>query len=207
MDWLRRLGRTSAPVEEPPAPEAPPAVEASAPGIADLFEALEEEGDHAFLDLGHASPESFEVYSRYGRRMRFADLLSASVAARGWAQAVQDLPAQPEQPYDVLLLWDVLDHLHPEEHGSLVARLAEISSPRARLHAVTHASPRAEAVPLRFALLEPGRMRYAPAGGSRPAHPPLLPAEVERLLEPFRVVRGFTLKGGLREYVAVRRDD
>ena len=47
-------------------------------------------------------------------------------------------------------------------------------------------------------------MRYEPAGAPRPARSPLLPAEVERLLAPFHVVRAFTLKGGLREYLGVR---
>jgi hypothetical protein len=32
----------------------------------------------------------------------------------------------------------------------------------------------------------------------------MLPAQVERTLAPFKVVRAFTLKGGLREYMAVR---
>jgi hypothetical protein len=35
----------------------------------------------------------------------------------------------------------------------------------------------------------------------------LLPAQVEKLLEPFDVVRAFTLRTGMREYMAVKRSD
>jgi hypothetical protein len=47
-------------------------------------------------------------------------------------------------------------------------------------------------------------MRCEATGPARSTPPRLLPAQVERVLAPFKVVRAFTLKGGLREYVAVR---
>lgn len=204
MDWLPRFGRTSPPVENSPEEETQ-GVQGAAPGIAELFEGVDADGSHSVLDLGPATESALRVYSRFARRMRFADLLSAALSPGGWAEAVQALPAQPGHPYDLVLAWNILDHLHAGERDLLVERLVEVTGPRARLHAMTNAVERDTSPPLRFTLLESDRMRYEPTGPPRLAHPPILPAELERLLEPFRVLRGFTLKGGLREYVAVRR--
>jgi len=65
------------------------------------------------------------------------------------------------------------------------------------------ASERTTVPPLRFSLVNADVMRYETMGPPRPRWPQLLPAEVQRMLRPFTVERGFTT-GGLREYVAVR---
>jgi hypothetical protein len=145
------------------------------------------------------------VYSRFARRIRFADLLGEATSPQGFAAALGALPPQTQLPYDVVLAWDILDQLFPEQRSGLVARLVEVSAPEARLHVVVDASDRATTHPLRFALLDLDRMRYEARGPARPAQRPLLPLEIERLLAPFQVIRAFTLKAGLREYVAVRK--
>ena len=86
----------------------------------------------------------------------------------------------------------------------MMQRLIEITSSEAKLHVLVDSSDRPEVDPLRFALLEKDRLRYEPTGPAKPAKKRLLPAEVEQLLQPFRVMRAFTLKGGFREYVATR---
>jgi hypothetical protein len=87
----------------------------------------------------------------------------------------------------------------------LVERLVELSARDARLFVVVDTSGSNLSHPLCFSLLDTDRMRYQPAGEARPiGGPPLLPAEVERLLHPFQVSRAFTSQVGLREYVAVR---
>ena len=71
---------------------------------------------------------------------------------------------------------------------------------------MTDTSERKALQPYRFTLLDVGRVRSEAIGPARPAQPPLLPAGVERMLAPFQVVSGFTLKVGVREYYAVRRE-
>ncbi len=204
MEWLRRIGR------HPPPPAAASdesvlgPVERATPGIAALLDNIREDRSHAVLDLGPASDSSLHVYSRFARRVRFVDLLAADPTPEGWAAALRAVPAQPERPYDLVFAWDILDWLGTEERLRLVERLAELSAPDARLHVVVEAPENATPHPLRFTLLDVDRMRAEPVISARSAGPPLLPAEVGRLLAPFQVVRAFTLKGGLREYVAVR---
>jgi len=229
MNWLRRLGLAppdadradssdqadrpdparpargpgfgSAPGTPLPGPAAP-SLEGAAPGIAALLEGLEAGGGLSVLDLGRAAGAKLELYTPVARRIRFVDLLETGGAA--WAQAVAGIPAEPDHPYDLVLAWDVLDRMPPEHHAALVARLARVVRPKARLHLLVAASEASLPELFRFIPLGPGRLRYDPVDLPRPLHPRLHPAEVERILEPFRVTRAFTLKVGFREFVAIR---
>ena len=104
-----------------------------------------------------------------------------------------------------MLAWNLLDHLAPEERPPLVDRLTQLTAPGARLYVVVDGSREPNTRPLRFTLLDADRVCQQAVGPPHPAQPQLLPAEVERLLAPFRVVRAFTLRLGLREYLAIRR--
>lgn len=207
MDWLRRVGR------EPPSPEREPdeevseAVESAAPGVAAFFEGVREDRSHSVLDLGSAGASSLRVYSRFARQVRFVDLPGVASSPRGGSVTglLEAIPSQPDHPYDLVFGWDVFDRLFAEYHVPLVARLAELTTVNARLHVVVHGSEEDTLRPLRFGLLDTGRMHYEPTGPAQLARARLLPAQVGQLLEPFHVLRGFTLKGDLREYVAVRR--
>lgn len=206
MGWLRRVGRPGPPPEPESGEDVSEAIEAAAPGVAALLEGVPEDGSHAVLDLGAAAASSLGLYSRFARRIRFADLSGVAAAARGRGPVdlLRAVPAQPERPYDLVFAWDILDRLVPEYHAPLVARLVEVTAPRARLHVVVRGSDDNVTRPLRFRLLDTDRMSYEPTGPARQVLPRHLPAQLAHLLEPFRVVRGFTLKGDLREYVAVR---
>jgi hypothetical protein len=204
MDWLRRTGR--APTPDATAPGEPPsaAIERTTPGVASLLEGVSADRSHAVLDLGAATDSSLQVYGRFARWVRFADLSATADSTEEWAAAVDALPPQPQRPYDLVFAWDVLDRIPPPERPRLIQRLVEISAPDARLFVVVDSSGSATSPPLRFTLLDTDRMRFEPAGPARPTWPPLLPAEVERLIAPFQVRHAFTSQVGLREYVAVR---
>jgi len=86
----------------------------------------------------------------------------------------------------------------------VIARLAEITAPDARLYIVVDASGESMTQPQRYTLLDVDRITQRAVGRPEPAQRQLLPAQVERLLAPFEVVHAFTLRLGLREYVAVK---
>lgn len=205
MGWLRRLGRSSPPEPEPERDEGPTSVERAAPGIAAFFEGVPEDRSHTILDFGPASEGNLRVYSRYARRIRFADLLCAPPAGSSWEEALEALPRYPE-PYDLVLAWNVMDRMAPEQRPGVMRRLLELTAPGARLYLVMDSSGAATTQPLRFDLLGADRVRQDPAGAPHPAWGRPLPAEVERLLYPFEVIQAFVLRLGMREYVAVRRE-
>lgn len=203
MDWLPQPGNSSA--IAPSVDLVPEGRERPTPGVAALLDGVEEDRSHSVLDLGAAAASGLRLYGRFARRVRFAGILSGGTAKQGWQTLVTALPPQPESPYDLLFAWDILDRLFPEERPRLVERLAEVSAVDARLHVIVDATEDDLRQPLRYTLLGPDRMLCEPSGPPQPARGRILPAEVEKVLKPFHVIRAFTLKGGLREYVAVRR--
>lgn len=204
MGWLRRGDRSRGSSDDGPdgEPFSEP-VERSVPGVAALLDEVGESGSHAVLDLGPAVSANLDVYGRFAGAVRFADLLDVRSRA-GLRSALEEIPARPDRPYDLVFAWDTLDRLYPPERPLLMERLVEVTSPDARLHAVFRASDTGATPPLRFVLLDTDRVRCEPAGPKRSAGPRLLPTEVEELLGPFEVIKGFTLRGQLREYVAAR---
>jgi hypothetical protein len=208
VNWLRRIARPPPAAPEAPASPAPEAVEGAAPGVTALLSGVRADRSHAVLDLGPAADSNLRVYGRFARWIRFADLLGESGWPRSGRSAgglVGRIPAQPENPYDLVFAWDALDRLFPEDRPRLVERLAELSTPDARLHLVVRADD-APDHSLRFTLLDVNRIRYAPMASAPLPRPRLLPAELMKLLLPFQVVHAFTLRSGLREYVAVRSE-
>lgn len=209
MDWLRRFRDLVSPTgdaAEEPEPDRGP-VDRPAPGIRAMFERLSADGSCSVLDLGSAAGESLQILRRFAGRVRFADLLAVR-AEQGFPAALEALPSDPERPFDLVFTWNALDRLRPRERELLMERLAEISAPEARLHTIvgTADTPHSDAgeIPHRFGLLDVDRIRYELSGRTEPYREELLPADVEQLLAPFAVSRGYTLKSGLREYVAVR---
>jgi hypothetical protein len=207
MDWFRRIAKDSPPVDATrEARKQTPSVsgERTSPALAAFFDRVSEDRSHAVLDLGPASEASMRLFGRYARWIRFADLSDAETAPGGWEAALASLPRDSTRPFDLIFAWDIFDRLEPERRPALMARITELTAPDARLYVAVDASARPETAPLRFSLLDSDRMRYEQAGPPRPPFPRMLPTEVERMLEPFRVIKAFTSQLGLREYVAIR---
>ena len=204
VDWLRASGRAASTAAAPSEPVAAP-MEGAAPGVAALVDGVSQDRSHSVLDLGPAINLNLTIYSRFARWVRFADVLGES----GWTHGgggsgpLSHIPLQPEHPYDLVFAWDALDRLFPEDRPRLVESLATLTAPGTRLHLITRADE-ALARPLRFTLVDTNRIRYEGTSGASLPRPRLLPAELMKLLPPFQVQHAFTLRSGLREYVAVR---
>lgn len=174
------------------------------PALEALFGMLRDDGRHCVLDLGAADGRRLRLLGRFARRMRFAGLLPEA-DAMDWGAALDALPSSPRQPYDVVLAWDFLDRVPAAHHEAVVARLAEITTSSARLYAVVDSGGGTTTVPRAYTLTELDQVVEQALGPPEPpANAPMLPAQVERSLRPFEVVRAFTLRSGQREYVALK---
>lgn len=207
MGWLRRFG--GAPPAEPSADDAdappPEPVSRAAPGIAALFDGVAEGGGRTLLDLGMASSANLAAYGRYADRVRFAGVIGGPPPGEGWVKRLEAVPSFLERPYDLAVAWNLFDFVPKGDRRLVVDHLVRITAPGARLYLVVDMSGEGSVEPTRYTLLEGGRLATEPVGAAVPAAPALLPAEVERLLDPFRVAHAFTLRSGQREYMAVRR--
>lgn len=179
--------------------------ERRSPGLAALFDALAEDGRHSILDLGAASGAHLRLLGAFAQQVRFAGVLAGAGRDDAWDDALRALPPNPARPYDVVLAWDVLDRLDADGRSALVARLADVTAPRARLYAIAAGEGATGAGGLAFTLLGRDRVAERPAAVTGVATRPLLPAQMERVLIPFEVVSAFMLRSGAREYVAMKR--
>lgn len=202
--WLRRRDNTS---EQDPSREGegrPGAVERAAPGLSALFDGLRREDDHSVLDLASGSAGNLRFYSRFARRIRFADLVGPTTPFGSWTDALRSIPGDRDHPYDVVLAWNLLDRLEGELRVAAVDRILDVTAPGARLYVLTDLARERAVQPLQFSLLDNGRVAQEPVGVPQPAGPVIMPAELDRLLHPFRVEHSFVLRIRMREYVAVR---
>lgn len=204
MSWLERFAPSD---PDTSTDEVESSVEErSAPGLAALFASLSPDGRHSILDLGAAEGRRLRLLGRFARSVRFAALVPHPPTGSDLDAALKRMGDQPGDGYDVVLAWDVFDRLDEPERTRLVRRIVEVTGPGARLYAVADASGAGTTRPVRISLLDHDRVAEEPAGPPEPARPPLLPGQVERLLKPFEVLNGFSLRGGLREYLARRTD-
>jgi len=166
------------------------------------FAGLKEDASHRILDLAPAVEANLRLYGRYARWVRFGGFSHTLPKGGSWAQAIQGLPPIQGVQYDIVMVWDVLDRLPPDERPHLIQRLVELTGPGARLYILVDGSGTPRRYPLRFSLQGLGHVSTEVVGPAYPAPPPLLPAQVGRVLTPFQVAHAFTLRGGGREYVA-----
>lgn len=197
--------RSKRPPNDPGQDEGEPHTwERRSPGLEALFEGLHDDGRHSILDLGRAHGKQLRLLGRFGRTIRFAGLVPRSPDEVDWLPALRSLAENPAAPYDVVLIWDLLDRLREEERRPVLDRIAQVTAGSARLHAIIDASGSPTTRPLSYRLVDVDRVAQTAVGPPEPAGDPLLPAQVERALSPFQVRRAFTLRGGLREYVAMK---
>jgi hypothetical protein len=179
--------------------------ERRSPGLTALFDALAPDGRHSLLDLGPASGAHLALLSRYASQIRFANLLPTAAPGPEWEESVRALAPNLERPYDVVLAWDVLDRLDGQGRSLLVARLTEVTAPRARLYAIVGGENADRSTALTFTLVDFDRVLERPTGVTKTPGQPLLPAQTERALAPFEVTSAFMLRTGAREYVAMKQ--
>ena len=180
-----------------------------------LLDSLHPEPRHAVLDLGPPLAGNIKLLSGLGCRVRIADLhrsLSAeSVESRqpdAMAALLERLlPLLPDERFDALLAWDVLDYLRPDQVSSLMARLTPACRPGAL--ALVMVSTRRQ--------IPPGR----PATGSSTGSPsscdgPLQPTracplytqlDLAHLMPGFSVRRSYPVASGMQEYLLARDEE
>ncbi|MGE5235746.1 MAG: hypothetical protein ACM3O7_05325 [Acidobacteriota bacterium] len=181
------------------------------PGLAALFAGTRGERPKRILDLGPAIRANLEAYGRFAACVRVVDLLRDVAGGEGAnlpltrptaEQLAAALPAG-EPPYDIVLLWDLLDYLDAEGWHPILARLAECGTAGSRLFLMVFTMPEMPARPTRFEIVDDEHLAYRVVTEETRRSPRLAPAEVERRLSPFRVERSTVLRHGVREYVAV----
>jgi hypothetical protein len=204
-------GTTAAPRPGETSDGAEGRVEHASPGMAAIVDCLDPESKIRVLDLGPAVPANISFLSQYSSHIRIADAVAdlraivpneddPSVVPSAVAEV---LPAEPGD-FDLVLVWDLLSYLSSEVVESLADQLKTACRAGAKVLLLVHSGSTMPAEPQVFEIRSRDQLVYrAASSDSEPARE-LPPAEVERILDGFRIESSFVLRHGIREFVAVR---
>jgi hypothetical protein len=200
----------TASVEEAPDESQGPQIETlSSPGLEEALRGFLDEGDCRVLDLGCAVPSNVEYLSAVASKIQIVDAIdrdqrAGSAEGSGVCRlsSLRSLIDGHRNSFNLVLLWDVINYLTPEQAERVLAVVAELCLPNARLHAIIFATDTMPDLPNRYRIVDGARLAYEATTTELRGAPSLPPAAVEKLLEGFRIEHSFVLRHGVHEYVA-----
>ena len=177
------------------------------PGFEVICRFLETEPAYTVLDLGPSSTESLEFLSELCDDLVVQDVFHSSVTGTGARSEIfrfdsaksVSLP-KPAQKYDVILVWDLLHYLAPEERRPFIQRLAVRCAPNAMVLVMASSIVEIPPEPIHFKALRRDRLEYC-LGDERTGSPGMTTRVVEQLMIEFQPLRTFQLRNGLQEMV------
>jgi hypothetical protein len=202
----------TASVEEAPFESEGPQTETfSSPGLVEALRGFADEGDCRVLDLGSAVSANVEYLSPFASKIQIVDAIERDLRtdpAEGTGvcrlSSLRSLIDEHRKSFNLVLLWDVLNYLTPEQTERVITVVAELCLPSARLHAIIFATETMPEMPNRYRIIDGGRLAYEPTSTFLRGAPNLPPAIVEKLLKGFRIEHSFVLRHGVHEYVATK---
>ena len=186
-------------------------------GLDQFFGQIKGRAGLTLLDLGRASQASVTFITSLGHRLCFEDLLrsldqkgkdASFLAQQSTPERVELFMRQsldfPEQHFDGVLVWDVLEYLPPPLLKPAVDRLFHIVKPQSLMLAFFHAEREAEHLPLHsYRIADARNICLSPRGKRKPAQV-FNNRGVERLFQRFHSVKFFLARDHLREVIVKR---
>ena len=167
------------------------------------------------LDLGPPLAGNIKFLSGLSCRVRVADLnrslLAESLESRQpeamGALLERLLPLAPDERFDALLAWDVLDYLRPDQVSSLMARLTPVCRPGALALVMVSTRRQIPARPARYRIVDRETMDCDGPLQPMRACPLYTQLDLAHLMPAFSVRRSFLLRSGIQEYLLARDAD
>lgn len=217
--WRRPpTGPAALPPDTPGAatPGPPPSQVHPSPALVDLVRHLRRVGGNLrVLDLGPALGSNVEYLRRFATHFCIVDLHASlsedpgrSLRLPRQPEAVlAELLPPPEPPgFDLILAWDLFDHLERRTLAALGDALLHLAAPGAHLLALCWTHGDMPDRPSAYHLEGDGRyLRYAPRGAERRPCPRWKPGDMEEALPGFEMVHTYLLRHGMREHLMRRR--
>ncbi|HSF15320.1 MAG TPA: methyltransferase domain-containing protein [Vicinamibacteria bacterium] len=157
------------------------------------------------LDLGAATPQTVEFFTSRGAQITVADLYRSAAPMRcGGPRPPRIfrnlLSYEPSLRFDLVLAWDVLNYLFPEELSHLMTSLDPYLRPGTLVHALVVAGHEMPVSPAIYRIEDESTVTYEPAAEeSRPA-PGYVEPSLLKLMRGLAVEKRFQLRNGSVEY-------
>jgi hypothetical protein len=185
------------------------------PGLKEVFASTARHKDLRILDLGPSVAGNFEFYTDFASRVRFVDLfghdrhidVAQSMGFKARVHDLEEITAKHAGTFDVGLAWDVFNYVPEDQARMVVQALARLCRPGASLLAIIVEADTMPARPSTYRIINEESLAYQLEGTEIRGGPQLPPAAVERLLAGFAVEHTFVLRHGVREYVAVKKEE
>ena len=177
------------------------------PGVVEKFG---EDQKYQVLDLGRAYGPNVEFFSQFSCTFWVADLYR-TLQSYTLAPAEDDgsrlsevfeelLPYPEDTRFDLILAWDLLNYLRPEQIETMSRRLASFSKEGTAMFAMIAIHQSIPARPCGFRIVDAATFDYdSKSDRSRPS-PRYKEPDLRRLIRGFKVENTFLLRNGLQEY-------
>lgn len=178
--------------------------------MAMLVEQAGDRSDWRVLDLGPAFGSSLDFLSRFASRIFIEDLYHTLVSTgrqfsgegRQYCPLYDALlPYDAQEPFDLILLWNLLDYLDREEITRLASHLASLARPGTIVHALVSTRQKIPASPTAFKITGNGQLVHRDPDGTQCDGPRYGQVRLLELMRGYRVKRSFLLRNGLQEYL------
>lgn len=191
--------------------EGPP-VSRTSRGLEEFFSHIRGQSGLTILELGGATQQNVSFITNLGHRLYSEDFRQILDEAFGEDRADQSNPGRieyflrqaldyPEEHFDGVLVWDVLEYLEPALLIAVVDRLRKIVRPKSCLLAFFHSDDKLEEVPIyTFRIQQVNTLHLSQFGTRRPAQL-FNNRGLERLFGKFDSVKFFLTRERLREII------
>jgi len=181
-------------------------------GLEEFFASIRGQSGLTILELGGATQQNVTYITNLGHCLYSLDFLQILNETFGDDKIDQANPGRieyflrqtldhPEEHFDAVLIWDVLEYLEPPLLAAVVDRLRKIVRPGSCLLAFFHSDDKLEAVPVyTFRIQSVNTLHVAQRGTRSPAQL-FNNRGIERLFGNFASVKFFLTRERLREVI------
>jgi hypothetical protein len=193
-------------------PEPKESLEHRSLALPQLLRRLHPETHPSLLDLGMAVGPNLEFLAAYSCRVRIVDLYRSLLAEPAESREPDAFPAllarllplEAAERYDVVLAWDLLNYLRPDQTTALMNALAPACTPRTVLFALISTQRLIPNAPLRYRILDEQHMAWEGAALATRPSPRFTQQQMRRMTPGFSVKSSYILRNGIQEFLFER---
>lgn len=184
--------------------EGPPRLAQRSLALARLLSLLPDR-NASVLDLGAANPQNIKFFTERGSSITVADLYRSAIPARRDAvrpKAVfrKLLAYGTEAHFDLVLTWDLLNYLKPEELSYLMEGLEPYLRAGSNLHALVTGKGEMPQAPSTYRIENESTLGLEPSDGASRPSPGYLEPAILKHMPGLAVESRYQLKTGTVEY-------
>ncbi len=163
------------------------------------------------LDLGPARSANLEFFSRYGGQLTVADFYSGLRSARAATTSEDDdrkakafaelLPFDKSTRFDLILAWDLLNYLTPQEQHLLMASLEPFCMAGTGILAFVSTQKEMPPAPSTYSIRDADTLVYEEREGRARPCPRYLEGDLLKRMQGLTVENRVQLRNGMLEYV------